>query len=316
MQAPALPEVSTQQQPTTTTTTAARAAQPNGVVRESAFELKGVVAPLTVLRLRSVDVRVIERQLRTKIAEMPQFFLHAPVLLDLGALGPMGRALDFLGVAATLRACHMVPVAITNASDDIRGLAAAAGFGFVAPPSARLGGRSEAAADGGGTTLVPSGSLATTPAPELGPSPVRGATSAAGPSSAASGSGGPAAVQPSADRARAAARPHRPPLVIRQPVRSGQIIYAERNDVVVLAPVNPGAEVIADGNVHIYAPLRGRVVAGAQGFTEARIFCQRLEAELVAISGAYMLADDIPAEHRGKAAQIYLEDGHCRVAAL
>jgi septum site-determining protein MinC len=104
--------------------------------------------------------------------------------------------------------------------------------------------------------------------------------------------------------------------VIRQPVRSGQIIYAERNDVVVLAPVNPGAEVIADGNVHIYAPLRGRVVAGAQGFTEARIFCQRLEAELVAIAGAYMLADDIPAEYRGKPAQVYLEDGHCRVAAL
>jgi septum site-determining protein MinC len=305
MQAPALPEV-----PTHHSTTAARAAQPSGVVRESAFELKGVVAPLTVLRLRSIDVRIIERQLRIKIAEMPQFFLHAPVLLDLGALGPMGRALDFLGVAAALRACHMVPVAITNASDEIRGLAASAGFGFVAPPSARLGGRPEAAGDGEGTTLVPTSSLATTPAPELGPG--RGAPVAASSSAASGGSAG----QASADKARAAARPHRPPLVIRQPVRSGQIIYAERNDVVVLAPVNPGAEVIADGNVHIYAPLRGRVVAGAQGFTEARIFCQRLEAELVAVSGAYMLADDIPAEHRGKAAQIYLEDGHCRVAAL
>jgi septum site-determining protein MinC len=272
-----------------------------------------------VLRLRSTDVRVIERQLRVRIAEMPQFFLHAPVLLDLGALGQMARALDFFGMAATLRACHMVPVAITNASDEIRGSAAEAGFGFVAPPSARLAGRGVAGEASGTSGTAPLGS--TTPAPELDR---RLATGAAAPSRTASGAGTPGATQtPSsgdasgATQVRAAPpRPHRPPLVIRQPVRSGQIIYAERNDVVVLAPVNPGAEVIADGNVHIYAPLRGRVVAGAQGFTEARIFCQRLEAELVAIAGAYMLADDIPAEYRGKPAQVYLEDGHCRVAAL
>ena len=84
-------------------------------------------------------------------------------------------------------------------------------------------------------------------------------------------------------------------MVIRQPVRSGQVIYAQNADLVVLAPVNPGAQVIADGHVHIYAPLRGRAVAGAQGLLGARIFCQRLEAELVAISGAYVMADDIPA---------------------
>jgi septum site-determining protein MinC len=272
-----------------------------------------VVAPLTVLRLRSTDVRTIERQLRVKIAEMPQFFLHAPVLLDLGALGPMARALDFFGMAAALRACHMVPVAITAASDDIRGSAAEAGFGFVAPPSARLGGRSvagEAAATPGTPGIPSSGS--TTPGPELDGRP---AAAVAAEPRAASGPG-TAGGSSSAQVRPAPPRPHRPPLVIRQPVRSGQIIYAERNDVVVLAPVNPGAEVIADGNVHIYAPLRGRVVAGAQGFTDARIFCQRLEAELVAIAGAYMLADDIPLEVRGKPAQVYLEDGHCRVAAL
>jgi septum site-determining protein MinC len=288
----------------------------------AAFELKGVVAPLTVLRLRSTDVRIIERQLRVRIAEMPQFFSHAPVLLDLGALGPMARALDFFGMAAALRACHMVPVAITNASDEIRGSAAEAGFGFVAPPSARLAGRSVAGEASGPPDTAGTASLgASTPAPELDKRPTAGA---AAPSRAGSGAGAAGATTTSASggpssstQVRAAPpRPHRPPLVIRQPVRSGQIIYAERNDVVVLAPVNPGAEVIADGNVHIYAPLRGRVVAGAQGFTDARIFCQRLEAELVAIAGAYMLADDIPAEYRGKPAQVYLEDGHCRVAAL
>jgi septum site-determining protein MinC len=99
-------------------------------------------------------------------------------------------------------------------------------------------------------------------------------------------------------------------------VRGGQVIYAQNNDLVVLAPVNPGAQVIADGHVHIYAPLRGRAVAGAQGLLGARIFCQKLEAELVAISGAYVMADEIPAERRGKPAQIYLEAGECRIASL
>jgi len=82
------------------------------------------------------------------------------------------------------------------------------------------------------------------------------------------------------------------------------------------APVNPGAQVIADGHIHIYATLRGRAVAGVQGLLGARIFCQRLEAELVAISGAYLTADDIPEARRGRPAQIHFEGGECRIAAL
>ena len=105
-------------------------------------------------------------------------------------------------------------------------------------------------------------------------------------------------------------------MVITKPVRSGQVVYAQNNDLVVLAPVNPGAQVIADGHVHVYAPLRGRARRRRAGLLGARIFCQRLEAELVAISGAYLIADDIPAERRGRAAQIYLENGECRIAAL
>jgi septum site-determining protein MinC len=105
-------------------------------------------------------------------------------------------------------------------------------------------------------------------------------------------------------------------MVVTQAVRGGQIIYAQNNDLVVLAPVNSGAQVIADGHVHIYAPLRGRAVAGAQGLAGARIFCQKLEAELVAISGAYIMAEEIPAKMRGKAVQIFLENGECQIATL
>jgi septum site-determining protein MinC len=104
--------------------------------------------------------------------------------------------------------------------------------------------------------------------------------------------------------------------VVSHPVRSGQVIYAQNNDLVVLAPVNAGAQVIADGHVHIYAPLRGRAVAGAQGLPGARLFIQKLEAELVAIAGVYMMAEEIPTQHRGRSVQVYLEDGHCRIAPL
>jgi septum site-determining protein MinC len=94
------------------------------------------------------------------------------------------------------------------------------------------------------------------------------------------------------------------------------VVYAQNNDLVVLAPVNPGAQVMADGHVHIYAPLRGRAVAGAMGLPGARIFCQKLEAELVAISDAYVTADEIPVKLRGKAVQVYLEGKECRLTAL
>ncbi|MFD1298833.1 septum site-determining protein MinC, partial [Lysobacter gummosus] len=100
------------------------------------------------------------------------------------------------------------------------------------------------------------------------------------------------------------------------PVRSGQQIYADNRDLTVLTTVGAGAEVIADGSVHIYGPLRGRALAGAQGNTKARIFCREFHAELVAIAGHYKVLEDIPKELRGKAVQIWLEDEQIKIAAL
>ena len=101
-----------------------------------------------------------------------------------------------------------------------------------------------------------------------------------------------------------------PTLVINRPLRSGQQAYARGGDLVVLAAVNPGAEVIADGSIHIYAPLRGRALAGASGSTEARIFTTRFEAELVSIAGIYRTFDSgIPAQLGGKPVQIHLSGG-------
>ena len=98
-------------------------------------------------------------------------------------------------------------------------------------------------------------------------------------------------------------------LVIDKPLRSGQQVYARGGDVIVMAVVNFGAEVIADGNIHVYAPLRGKAIAGARGNTEARIFTTCMEAQLVAIAGIYRTSEvALPANLAGKAVQIHLDD--------
>ncbi len=98
-------------------------------------------------------------------------------------------------------------------------------------------------------------------------------------------------------------------MVIDRPLRSGQKVYARGADLVVLAMVNPGAEVVADGNIHVYAPLRGKAMAGARGNVQARIFSTCLEPELISIAGVYRTSENaLPADVHGKAAQVRLSD--------
>jgi septum site-determining protein MinC len=97
-------------------------------------------------------------------------------------------------------------------------------------------------------------------------------------------------------------------MVIDKPLRSGQQIYAKGGDLIVMAVVNHGAEVIADGNIHVYAPLRGKAIAGAKGNTQARIFSTCMEPELLSIAGTYRTTENpLPANVKGKPAQIRLE---------
>src|SRR5215471_14079608 len=107
--------------------------------RTAAFDLKGTMATLTVLRLRSTDVALIERQLRVKIAQLPQLFLDVPVLFDLGALGPDGDALPLADLVRALRPCKVVPVAVANASEALRASALEAGLGVLQPSAAPRG---------------------------------------------------------------------------------------------------------------------------------------------------------------------------------
>jgi septum site-determining protein MinC len=130
----------------------------------------------------------------------------------------------------------------------------------------------------------------------------------------------PTATQPSrprsaAEQSQSAPAPPQPAAsnaaksrLVTQPVRSGTQIYVRGGDLVVTAPVSAGAEIMADGNIHVYSALRGRALAGASGDIEARIFCSRLEAELVSIAGHYLVSDQLPPEHRGLPVQIALVD--------
>jgi septum site-determining protein MinC len=276
--------------------------------RPAAFDLKGMMAPLTVLRLRSSDIQLVDRQLRVRISQLPHMFLNAPVMIDLGALEE-ASPLTVIQVVAILKACKLVPVAATNVPEAMRATIANEGLGILQAPPAP------------GRTRSLDADIDAMPDPDLPTPPAERVLIPAAAKRGAQETPPPKVTPPPAPAPRAPApiikaAPFAGPVVVRQPVRGGQVIYAQNNDLVVLAPVNAGAQVVADGHVHIYSKLRGRAVAGAKGLPGARIFVQKLEAELVAVSDAYMSAEEIPGAVRGKAAQIWLEDGQCKAAPL
>jgi len=130
------------------------------------------------------------------------------------------------------------------------------------------------------------------------------------------------AEQPAASEAQPAAEtPQTKPVasagpkIIHRPIRSGQQVYSE-GDLIILAQVSEGAEILADGNIHVYNTLRGRALAGVKGNTDARIFCQQLEAELLSVAGRFVLQDAIQSSCWKKPAQAYLEEDTLLVEQL
>ena len=124
----------------------------------------------------------------------------------------------------------------------------------------------------------------------------------------------PAGGRPEATRGKAAPpvsrsepQPGKPSIIVTQPVRSGQSVIFPEGDVTIVGSVASGAEVVAGGSIHVYGTLRGRALAGTMGNTSARIFCRKLEAELIAIDGFYKTAEDMEPGLRGKAVQLWLE---------
>ena len=227
----------------------------------------------------------------------PDYFEDEFTLIDLAPLQPAEAAkLDWPKLIALFKQHRLNPVAVRNApaalEDTIRshglsidGVEQTKPFELTPPPS---------------------------PVAEPSPAPVPAAAPAEAPVSA------PASAAPAAPAAPAAtAAMAMPAMIVDMPVRSGQRIYARGSDLVVTATVNPGAEVIADGSIHVYAPLRGRALAGASGQSDARIFSLAMEAELVSIAGVYRTFDEgWQKELAGKPAQVRLKDDRLDIKSI
>jgi septum site-determining protein MinC len=224
------------------------------------FRLRGGFYTLIVLELIDPDDLGFYGTLRDTMAQAPNFYRNAPLVVDLKDL--QQPRLNFAELVRRLRQCQFVPVGVQNGTDAQNEAAVAAGLSVLAPGGA-----------------APQGAQ---------PGPRKPATSKA--------KGGET-------------------VVVTEPVRSGQQIYSQ-GDLVVLAPVSPGAELLAEGHIHVYSALRGRALAGLTGDTSARIFCRALDPELVAVAGIWQVRDNLDEKLIGKPAQIYLDGDTLRFQLL
>lgn len=255
---------------------------------EQAGELKIGQVGIANLRIRTLDVERLTREMHERVARAPKLFGRAAVILDFGGLSRMPDVATAQALLDGLRSAGVLPVALAYGSTETDLLSQQLGLPLLAKFRAQYE-RAEAE-----------------PVPAAAPAPARAPAPAAEPARRAS---------PVAAAAEAASAPQ-PGRMQTTNVRSGQQLYAENCDLTVMATVGAGAEVIADGSIHIYGTLRGRALAGAQGNTTARIFCRDFHAELVAIAGHYKVLDDVPDNLRGKAVQVWLENDQIKIAAL
>lgn len=247
------------------------------------IEFKGTIASLSALAviLRSNEISLIAGALDSQSQTSPDFFNEDIVLLDANHLPDKGEGMDWPALVALFRQHRLNPVIVRNASAAAESVIRKAGLTLA--EHVETNPRKPAPEEIQATPHPAQGELdiRTTPEP---------ATKRSRPSDAP-----PPAAAPSST------------VVIERPLRSGQQVYARNADLVVLAMVNPGAEIMADGNIHVYAPLRGRALAGASGNTGARILTTSFEAELVSIGGVYRpLEPGTPKEVRGKPTQVRL----------
>ena len=239
----------------------------------TSFDLKSASLPVVAVVLKTTDAAQFAADLADRVADAPGFFDNDPVLIDLAAVKDAEEPIDFAALVAALRSHSTLPVAVRGGSASQMDAARAAGLA---------------------------------PAPDA--APVRAAEAA--PLAAPEPEVREVIREVEVVREVAVEVPVAGPgtVVIDKPLRSGQQVYARGADLVVMAVVSFGAEVIADGNIHVYAPLRGRAIAGARGNTEARIFSTCMEPQLVSIAGIYRTTETaLPDEVAGRPAQVRLE---------
>jgi septum site-determining protein MinC len=254
---------------------------------EQAGELKIGQVGIANLRVRELDVAKLVAEMRERVERAPKLFGRAAVIVDFGSLSRCPGEDEARQLIDGLHDAGVLPVGLAFGTRDIDALAERLGLPLLAKFRAQY---------------EPVGSGDSVAEPE--PAPRRRRSESA--------------PEPAAEPATAAAVPAASATgqMQVQPVRSGQQVYAQGRDLTVCAMVGNGAEVIADGSIHIYGSLRGRALAGARGDINARIFCREFNAELVAIAGQYRVLESIPAELRGKPVQVWLENDKLQIAAM
>jgi len=255
--------------------------------RPAAFRLRGTTVPIIAIQVADFDLERLEAEVARKVEEAAGSLKGALALIDLSGTDVQPPPLAALAHMA--RRFGMHPVAVTGideASEDAKDL------GLAVLPSSPLSGRTQKAEpDAEPESEAPQSIAQSAAAPQPAPPSV---------------SPTPPPAQAAATSPAAAAEVPVCALVIDKPVRSGQRIYARGCDLVLLNSASAGSELIADGNIHCYGPLRGRALAGASGDHDAQIFALDFQAELVSIAGIYKAFERLPEEIHGKAVRASL----------
>jgi septum site-determining protein MinC len=268
------------------------------------FDIKSALLPLESVIIRSDDMGQVEADLDSRFSKHPDFFDNDPIMIDLTQIQEHAAcgALDLQKLCQVLKKYKMNPVALRSNNPTHHAWAELSGLFLITqsqmpsePKRSSANAAHENAASKNSDLEVAVSSPSSSAQPVGTPSKL---DAPSGDLAKGSDSSGAPEVAPSSCA-----------LIIDKPLRSGQHVYAKGRDLVVMAMVNPGAEIMADGHIHVYAPLRGKAIAGARGNKDARIYTTCLEAELVSIAGVYRTSDTpIPKEVAGKSAQIRLID--------
>lgn len=261
------------------------APRPEPQTRLEPFRLRGANFNLLVLRLLDHRPEAVVPALGDQFRRAPGFLRFAPIVIGLSDLQVGPAEVDFPGLIQGLRQLEIVPIGTTGGTPELRN--AAISFGL---PPLRMAGK-----DGSDFALATQGEggAAAAAEPHIPPAPV----AAPPPPPPAPGT-------------------QRPTMIVETPVRAGQRVYAQGSDLIVTATVNAGAEVIADGNVHVYGSLRGRAIAGGGNNMEARVFALNFDPELVSIAGYYAVREGFGKAVIGRAVQVRLTGEQMRFDPL
>lgn len=226
--------------------------------------------------LHSADLEQLQQALARRMADAGSFFENEPVVVDASRLT---EPVDWPALVRALVSHNLPPIGVVAEGANLQ---AARDAGLTPVELSATAPRAPQVVDPAPPNHVSSPVPAT---PEASPAAQPNGDAEAVPTRAARETTEAANHTPAAPQSSTA-------LVITKPLRSGQRVYARHTDLVVIGMVSQGAEVIADGNIHVYGPLRGKAMAGARGDTSARIFTTHLDAELLAVAGVYRVVED------------------------